>query len=187
MEIIEKCRIKHKPVVVATQMLESMLDNPSPSRSDVSDIYTSSYFGVDSTMLSGECANGNYPIESVSTMTKILEVENKDKLNTNLINTATKRAQKIIDNLQQNNIKNIIMKKNNFELICEISSQHLNLNIIVLREYNDEFNSNEYGFVYGTRVYFSKNQVSKMTDKEILEIVCESYKMNAEETMIFNN
>lgn len=77
--IINKCVEMKRPVIVATQMLHTMIDNPRPTRAEVTDIANAIYSNTDALMLSGETASGKYPVEAVRTMASIAEQAEKDR------------------------------------------------------------------------------------------------------------
>lgn len=78
-QIIRKCMMKKKPVIVATQMLHTMIKNPRPTRAEVTDIANAIYSYTDALMLSGETASGKYPLEAVQIMAAIAEQAEKDR------------------------------------------------------------------------------------------------------------
>jgi len=81
--LIRKCVVARKPVIVATQMLHTMIKNPRPTRAEITDIANAIYYRTDALMLSGETAYGKYPIEAVRTMAKVAEEAEKTKLSEN--------------------------------------------------------------------------------------------------------
>ncbi len=85
-QIVRACRKAGKPVVVATQMLESMISAPVPTRAEVSDVATAVFEGADAVMLSAESAAGDYTVEAVTTMDAIAEKVERDPTYAGIIN-----------------------------------------------------------------------------------------------------
>ena len=113
--IVQMCREYRKPVIIATQMLHSMIENPRPTRAEVTDIANAIFQRTDAIMLSGETASGKYPVESVTTMRKIAsEVEDSMdisidiKLDETLKPIAATLARKLVEATMQLPVKAII-------------------------------------------------------------------------------
>lgn len=115
-DIISKCLLKQKPVIVATQMLHTMIENPRPTRAEVTDIANAIYSSTDALMLSGETASGKYPLEAVQTMARIAETAEQDNhrrgyIDVPVSNTKSQReflAKSAIEATEQVGVKCII-------------------------------------------------------------------------------
>lgn len=99
-QLVRKCRAAAKPVIVATQMLESMIESPMPTRAEVSDVATAIYEGTDAIMLSAESAAGNFPTEAVTTMNNVaVEVENDPTYTDIIENTRSAKRTTVADGI----------------------------------------------------------------------------------------
>ncbi len=94
-KIIHNCHKAGKPVIIATQMLESMITNPSPTRAEASDVATAVYEGADAVMLSAESASGKYPVLAVDTMDKIIHSVESDPYYHNMLKNLCHEASSV--------------------------------------------------------------------------------------------
>lgn len=129
-EIIRKCELARKPVIVATQMLHSMINNPRPTRAEVTDIANAIYMRTDALMLSGETASGKYPLEAVKTMASIAEQAEKDRQRLNsyeipLSNNCTQKeflAHAAIDATRRLGVAGIIADSETGEVVRHLAA-----------------------------------------------------------------
>lgn len=175
--IIDKCRAHAKPVTIATQMLDSMINNPKPTRAETTDIYFSGMIGVDATMLSGESASGNFPLESVQTMF-LINKEAEDDFNyvsaysTALATTDSKNADsayKIAKLALSSDVKYIIAFSEKGRLLNALSTFRINSIIFgMLREKNLV---NKYGSSYGIYAQHHMAQNDCKSDEKV-RVIC---------------
>jgi pyruvate kinase len=133
--IIRKCREDGKPVIVATQMLESMKENIRPTRAEVSDVTNAVFDGTDCVMLSAETATGKYPEQSVIVMNKIALEAEKD-VQTNIIFGKTDASEEtdgicktIAENVDQLDVRGVIVPTKTGRTVASITRHRLDIPI----------------------------------------------------------
>lgn len=194
--LIEWCNIAGKPVITATQMLESMMNCKEPKRAEVSDVYNAVLDGSDVVMLSGETAKGKYPVEAVSMMNKIVKkaeeylfdntsgVDLGRKINglvkqenvTDLISKAVYSASK------SDNIKAIIVPTNNGTTARMISRFRLGVPIIAVC--HEDYIKRSLNAVWGVVPLLTKNKDEKYVIDDSISIAKQKKYINSGDSVI---
>lgn len=156
-EWIKKCRTVNKPIIVATQMLDSMIDNPHPTRAEVTDVWVAMDWGTTCTMLSGESANGNYPVLSIATMSKILvdaeSHQEQSKIATDLLHTKDQLVAKTIKKIIEEKPQYLITNSQDSNYIRTIANAHLPVYIIPI--VNNVIDYNKFAINFGIYTFLA--------------------------------
>jgi len=194
-KIVKSCRQKTKPVIVATQMLESMTKNPRPTRAEISDVANAVYDRTDCVMLSGETAMGDFPVQAVRTMSRIAEfIEGKlekdnfelraEKMNQVIAQAAFKIATS--QYAESGAIKKIVILTDTGETARLISSLRPGLEIIALS--SNQKVVEQLSLSYGVSAYFfnfPKGKVSSV--KQVLKFLKQKKLVKRKEKVILTH
>ena len=158
--IVNKCIESKKPVIIATQMLHTMIDHPRPTRAEVSDIANAVFSGTDAIMLSGETAYGDYPLEAVKVMSRVAEANesilppdanrNLVRINNEITAALARVAVRMTTMLP---IKAIVVDTNSGRTARYLSAFRGGLPVYA--RYYDEHVMRELALSFGVRPYFS--------------------------------
>ena len=181
--IVEKCITHAKPVIIATQMLESMTENPTATRAEVNDVANSVIDGADAVMLSGETSIGSYPLGVVDTMRKIIrDVERSDhNISKNRLNKAVINDDRLLTNAICSNACDIA-KSTKAKAIITVTYSGFNTiktssyrpNAFIYAFTNNHTILNTLSLVWGVRgFYYDRGATTDQTIKETKEILKE--------------
>lgn len=190
--LISKCRANAKPVIVATQMMESMMDNTTPSRAEVNDVANAVFDGTDAVMLSGETSVGKYPVEVIQAMANIVqEIEAYDELYNKHEVPEKDHTRFITDSICFNAVR--LCKRVEAKAILtmsftgytgyKVASQRPNANIFV-------FTSNrriltQLNLIWGVKgYYYNKTESTDRTISDIKEMLRDAGKIEAGDLVI---
>jgi len=189
-KLVSACIKNHKMVIVATQMLHSMINNPRPTRAEVNDVATAVYEKADALMLSGETANGQYPLQSVAMMRKIIkEVENTlekfpiktPPLDNDILSVLTNSAVVacntldikaiVVDTISGRTARHIASYRGRIPVYAfcynEYTARHLALSYGV-KAYNTDISKSRDHFLKDTIEFLVKKGAISLTDKVVV-------------------
>ena len=191
-EIVYKCLQASKPVIIATQMMESMISNFSPTRAEVNDVANAVMDGADAVMLSGETSVGKYPVKVIETMQKIVaQVEKKGAIYNRehppLLKTQTFITDSICYNAcvmaRQAGVTAILSMTNSGYTAFKISSQRPNVNIFIFTD--NESLLTTLSLVWGVRgLYYNKYESTDITISDIKNILKEKKMIQVDDLVI---
>lgn len=164
-EIIAKCLQFSKPVIVATQMMDSMIKNPLPTRAEVADVSNAVIDHADAVMLSGESANGQYPVEAIAMMNEIILKTEKSPFDDVKRNYPQKYEKYIstLELIQKSSQENVVFFSADGVLALLVSNCRKEQNLIVGTNSFQVYN--QLALVWGIKAYFFEEQdVQKIVD-----------------------
>ena len=174
--IVDKCHHYSKPVIIATQMMETMIESLTPTRAEVNDVANSVLDGADAVMLSGETSVGKYPVEVVETMTKIIShIEDTAEITVKHDNPPVTHSKRFITNSicfnaskisDQIDAKAILTMSHSGYTAFQIASHRPKTNIIVFTANRDILNT--LSLIWGVRAFFYDKMES--TDQTFADI-----------------
>ncbi len=188
-QMIRKCRLANKPVITATQMLESMTNNPTPTRAEATDVANAVLDGTDAVMLSGETAQGKYPVKAVQAMAKITkyneEIRSITKLRIEINSETDLVVNSVLGMLNQKviNFKFILVFTNSGKTARSISRLRPKMPILAITK--DQKTVEELTISYGVEAHKSKlnDGVFSLPNKTIDQLI-EAGRLNIGESIL---
>ncbi|MCX7909521.1 MAG: pyruvate kinase [Ignavibacteria bacterium] len=176
-EICRKCRYYGKPVIIATQMLESMINNPRPTRAEASDVANAVLDGADALMLSGETSVGSFPVEAVDYMNRIILEAEKEEFSDHINKTGYYYNADIYDAIanastiiaEQLKAKGIIALTRSGFTAMALSKYRPKIPILALTEYLETYR--KLSFVWGVEPYRIPQKEAAYDTNEIVNLV----------------
>lgn len=164
-----------KPVIVATQMLESMIENPRATRAELNDVATATLFGADAVMLSAETSVGKHPVGSIKTMASLINKAEHSKFAPGLMqfhNVATTNP--LANSIVETSVNFVASPVFNtpIEALAQVSSQRKTLPILI--DFSDKKQASQYSLFWGTHV-FDKNKQNTAKALGIKDLVLVGY------------